>query len=98
MASDKKDIKEWTTIFGGLANQNRLKILQLLHKNQSLSVTELAEELGISFKNTSRNLRILTGLNLVEFEGKKDRVYYSLSSKLLPEVKKVLDASGIRSF
>lgn len=90
MVRIRRNIKEWAIIFGGLANQNRLKILGLLREKKSMSVTDLARELRISFKNTSRNLRILAGLNLVEFEGRKDRVYYSLSSKLPNDIQTVL--------
>lgn len=88
----KKDLNQWATVFAGLANQNRLKILRLLAKNQSMSVTEIAKELGISFKNTSRNLRILVNLDLIRFEGKKDRVYYHLNPKLSEEIKAILKA------
>ena len=86
----KKDIKDWATIHKGLGNQNRLRILQLLNQTKRLSVTDLAGELKISFKNTSRNLAILRHLGLVEFEGRADRVYYSLSSKLDSEIHKIL--------
>jgi len=89
----KRDKKEWTTIFKGLGNQNRLHILQLLAETKKMSVTEIADELEISFKNTSRNLAILRHLGLVEFEGKADRVYYSLSSKFPDDVGKILDTS-----
>ena len=88
-----KDIKLWAIIFKGLGNQNRLRILQLLNETDKLSVTDLTEELEISFKNTSRNLTILRHLGLVEFEGKADRVYYSLNRKLLDEIRKILDIS-----
>ena len=62
----KRDIKDWATIHKGLGNQNRLRILQLLNETEKMSVTDLAEELEISFKNTSRNLSILRNLSLVE--------------------------------
>ena len=90
------ELKKWATVFRGLGNQNRLHILKLLHEKRSLSVTELAEELEISFKNTSRNLGILLSLDLVEFEGRKDRVYYSLASRLNNEVKQILKITVIK--
>lgn len=89
----EKRLKEWATIFGALSNQNRLKILKFLDQKNPMSVTELADELAISFKNTSRNLRILLNLNLVEYEGRQDRVYYSISSYLSEEVKSILRIS-----
>ena len=89
------ELKKWATIFRGLGNQNRLHILQLLDRNGPMSVTELSDELEISFKNTSRNLGILGALDFVEFEGRKDRVYYSLSTRLTGEIKKLLRVTKI---
>ncbi len=92
----QKNLKLWAAIYRGLGNQNRLRILQLLHAGSEMSVTELADELGISFKNTSRNLKILHDLGLLEFEGKKDKVYYSLNSYLDHNMRKILQASIIK--
>lgn len=85
-----KSLKQWATIFRGLGNPNRLRILKILGQSEKVSVSALAEELGISLKNTSRNLSILHNLDLVEFQGKHDRVYYSLNSKLTNEIGKIL--------
>lgn len=90
------ELKKWATVFRGLGNQNRLHILQLLHRKGPMSVTELSEELEISFKNTSRNLSILSGLDMVEFEGHKDRIYYTLSTRLSDEVKKILKIAVLK--
>ncbi|TSA45335.1 ArsR family transcriptional regulator [bacterium] len=86
----KMDLRQWGTVFRGLGNPNRLKILKLLSQNDKLSVSELADELDITLKNTSRNLGILLNLDLVEFRGKHDRVYYSVNSRLAKEVAQIL--------
>lgn len=86
----QKDLAQWATLYRGLGNPNRLRILKLLNKTDKLSVSELAEELGISLKNTSRNLAILNNLDLVKFQGRKDRVYYSLNKDTTKNVKTVL--------
>lgn len=85
-----RSLKQWATIFRGLGNPNRLRILKLLSQTEKMAVSALAEELGISLKNTSRNLSILLQLDLVEFQGKHDRVYYSLNSSLADEISKIL--------
>jgi len=87
LSQDK--LQFWSEIFKGLANKNRVKIADLLSHNQQMSVTELSDELEISFKNTSRNLRILSNLEIVDYKGTKDRVYYFLNPKLKREVKEV---------
>jgi len=76
-----KTIKQWSVIFRALGNQNRLQILKLLKSNKQMSVGEIKDKLNISFKNTSRNLHILADLDLLRFEGKKDRVYYYLNQQ-----------------
>lgn len=91
--SKEVNLKFWAAIYRGLGNQNRLKILKFVFENDSLSVGDLADLLKISFKNTSRNLKILVDLGLLEFEGRKDRVYYSLNSKLRGEFKKIIDTT-----
>jgi len=89
----KRDIKQWTTLYRGLGNQNRLRILQLLKQKERLSVTELAKELNITIKNTSRNLSILSNLDLVRFQGERGRVYYFMNVRIPEEIKQILKVS-----
>ena len=89
--SQKRSIQEWATIHRALGNQNRLRILQLLSKNGEMSVSKLAEELRITIKNTSRNLAILSQLNLVVFQGKQGRVYYSMNKRMSKELQRIIN-------
>lgn len=86
----KRDLKQWATIFRGLGNPNRLRILKIIENDKNLSVSDLSTKLRITLKNTSRNLGILLNLDLVEFEGKHDRVYYRLNPRLAEDVAKIL--------
>lgn len=92
-AKIEKNLLRWSGIYKGLANPNRLKILKLLKENEQMSVGALAEELEISFKNTSWNLKILRDLEFVEYKGKHDKVYYYLNPKLAGEVIRILELS-----
>ncbi len=85
-----KRLNVWSTVFKGLGNSNRLRILEILSKRKEISVTELTELLRISFKNTSRNLGILCNLGLIESIGKKGKVYYSMSADLDADIKALL--------
>ena len=87
---NKPDLNQWATVFRGFGNENRLKILKLLRASEKTSVSELSQELKISLKNTSRNLKILADLDLVEFKGRQDRVYYSLSHRLPDSIRRIL--------
>jgi len=86
----KRDIKSWAILYRGLGNQNRLRILQLLKQKKRLSVSELAEELKITIKNTSRNLNILSNLDLVRFQGGQGRVYYFLNENIPSDISEIL--------
>ncbi|OGE84925.1 MAG: hypothetical protein A3J48_00340 [Candidatus Doudnabacteria bacterium RIFCSPHIGHO2_02_FULL_46_11] len=83
-------IRNWSKIFKALGSPNRLMILKILSNKGQVSVTALSEELGISLKNTSRNLSILLNLDLVEYEGKSDHVYYSLNKDMDKTVSSLL--------
>ncbi|MDP3975166.1 MAG: metalloregulator ArsR/SmtB family transcription factor [Candidatus Jorgensenbacteria bacterium] len=85
-----RNLKNWASIFKGFGNVNRLKILEVLSDRKEASVTELCDLLGISFKNTSRNLSILSNLGLVEYRGKEGRVFYSISTDLDSDTKILL--------
>jgi DNA-binding transcriptional ArsR family regulator len=82
--------KRWTIIFKALGNINRIKIIQMLHKGQSLNVTQISEELGISLKATSQHLIILQNLDVLEAQGKQGHVYYTLSGSLPTDIKNAI--------
>ena len=73
-----------------VANRRRLSILKYLKKNKSASVGEIAYEIDLSFKATSRHLRMLLAVDIVEKEQKALQAFYSLSSIQSPEIRKVL--------
>lgn len=86
-----QNIKEWTRVFKALSNPNRLKILALLYPRGRLSVNTIASRLGISPKNTSRNLLILSGAGILESEGKSGRVFYFTNPSLNKNVRGIIE-------
>ena len=86
-------VKRWTVIFRVLANINRLKIIKMLSRgnNQCMTVTEIADELKISFKATSNHLMILKNLDVVEAQGKDGHVFYSISAEMPRDLRKAID-------
>lgn len=82
--------KRWTIVFKALGNINRIKIIQMLVKGQSLNVTQIANELGISLKATSQHLIILQNLDVLEALGKQGHVYYSLNTSLPSDIKNTI--------
>ena len=61
------------------ANLRRLTILKLLKEKKEMSVGMLAEELRISFKATSRHLRILFTAGIVDREQRSLEVFHRIS-------------------
>ncbi len=75
-------MKRWTQIFKSLANGNRLKIITLLAGSKPMHVTDIAAELGISLKATSKHLILLHNLDVLVAKGEKGHIYYSLNSAM----------------
>jgi len=73
-----------------LANRRRLAILKYLKHNPEAPVGELASEIRLSFKATSKHLSILSALDIVEKEQRGLGVFYRLAKVQLPAVKLIL--------
>ncbi len=73
-------MKRWTVVFRALANINRLKIIKMLADGRKMSVTDIAENLGISLKATSNHLALLKNLDVLEAEGTAGHVFYSFNN------------------
>ncbi len=84
-------IKRWNTVFRMLANVNRLKIIKLLIDKGKMNVTDIADELGISFKATSNHLALLKNLDVLESKGTEGHVFYWLNPELPKDFRKAID-------
>ena len=83
-------MKRWTIIFKALANVNRLKIIALLASGGSMIVSDIASEIDISFKSTSKHLIMLKNLGVLDSTGKEGHVHYSLQRNIPPDFRKTL--------
>lgn len=77
MALDYRKIER---ILKGLANHNRLRILELLAKEPELSVADISSKLKIGYENTSDHVRKMSIAGLVM----KRNVGPSVCHKLTP--------------
>ena len=66
-------------LFKGVANETRLKIIELLLKGDERSIEDIANELKIPFATCCRNLKILERVYLVESKRKMGYVFYRLN-------------------
>ncbi len=82
--------KDWAKIYKALGNENRIKIIRMLYPSHQLSVTEIQQKLGISYRWVSINLNNLKRVGIVESEGKQGRVFYYLNPSLSRPVRSAL--------
>ena len=64
-----------------LANRRRLAILKFLRDKGEASVREIAEEIKLSFKATSKHLSVLAARDVIDREQRGLQMFYSLADK-----------------
>jgi DNA-binding transcriptional ArsR family regulator len=83
-------MKKIEKILKALANGRRLAITKYLKNYKEASVGEIAEAINLSFKATSKHLRILAAADLVDKEQKRFRIFYRLADGQHPIVQKII--------
>lgn len=83
-------MKQIEKILKALANKRRLAILQCLKNNREEPVGEIARNINLSFKATSKHLAILFSADIVDKEQRSLQIYYSLSRTMHSLVKQVI--------
>lgn len=79
-------------ILKALANIKRLEILKLLEKQENLFVTEIAQEIALHFKSTSKHLQKLVEAGLLSSTKHGFRLRHNLlakTNKLLKSIEKL---------
>ncbi|MEK9174998.1 MAG: metalloregulator ArsR/SmtB family transcription factor [Patescibacteria group bacterium] len=84
-------MKELEQVFKALANRRRLAIVKYLKKAHSASVGNIAEEIKLSFKATSKHLSILFNANILEKKQINLSVFYSITDIPSSIIKKLLE-------
>ena len=86
------DVNQMEKILKAAANRRRLKILKYLNNHRRVSVGELAGQIKLSFRSTSRHLAILRNVDLVETEQSNLNVFYSFSSSAPKIVEQIISS------
>lgn len=73
------NLKSLSKQFKSLANERRLRILEELLKHKRLSVGEISSKIKLSFRSTSRHLKILENAGFIESEQVSINIYYFIS-------------------
>lgn len=85
---DSKKLLACAKEFGIVGDATRLKICYLLCCHPELSVSEIADVLGVSVSRVSHSLRRLRDIDLVRKRKSAQVVYYSLRSSPFSELLK----------
>lgn len=87
---NSKDLKPLERTLKALANKRRLAILEFLKKSGEATVGDIAEEIELSFKATSKHLSILLAANIVEREQRRLEMWYSVFTGLSAAAKAIV--------
>ena len=74
-----------------LANRRRLEILSHLKRHSKSPVGQVAKEIKLSFKATSKHLGILKAADIIDREQVSLQMYYSLNQPQSTIIKSVLN-------
>ena len=72
-------MKDTERVLKALANRRRLAIVKYLKKKKEATVGDIAEQIRLSFKATSKHLGVLAGADIVEKEQRSLQMWYRLS-------------------
>ncbi len=74
--------KQFERVIKSLANRRRLAILRYLRKEKEATVGDIADEIRLSFKATSKHLGVLSAAGVVDREQRSLQMFYFLSPAL----------------
>ncbi len=82
--------RELEKLLKAVGNRRRIAILQYLKKHHEASVGELANEIHLSFKSTSKHLTVLLSANIVENNQRGGWAVYTIIKEQSPVALKIL--------
>lgn len=89
---DDEEIAEQASLHRALADETRLKMVQLLARHESLCVCEIQEAFELGQPTVSHHLRILHDAGAVNVERRGRWAYYALRRDALKELDSKLGA------
>ena len=80
-------------VFRAFGDLNRMKIIKILASNpeESLCVSEIAGQIGITQPATSQHIKVLSDVGVLKRKRVKNRTYYSIDSKRLKEYNEIIN-------
>jgi len=84
-------MKEFERTLKALANRRRLAIMKYLKTHKEAPVFEIAGEIHLSFKSTSKHLAVLLAADVVERDQRSLQMFYRLADRQKPIAKRIVD-------
>ncbi len=81
--------KEMERVLKALANRRRLAIVRYLKRTREATVGDIADEIRLSFKATSKHLGVLYAADIVDREQRSLQMWYRLVPNLHPVAKHI---------
>lgn len=86
------NLKNLTKNLKALADENRIRILDLLYGKKDLCVCEIREVIGLSQPTISSHLKLLENSGLVTYSKDGKWVNYRINAELNVKIRKILDS------
>lgn len=77
-------------VLKALANRRRIAIVRYLKRQKEATVGDIASEIKLSFKATSKHLTLLAAADIVEREQRSLNMFYRLSKETPAPAKQVV--------
>jgi DNA-binding transcriptional ArsR family regulator len=84
-------MKDLEKQYKALANRRRLAILKYLKRNPQVAVGDIAREIKLGIKSTSKHLRVLAVVDFADREQRSLNVFYFLPKHQPSLLKQVLN-------
>ena len=81
--------KELERIMKALANRRRLAIIKYLKIEKEASVGDIAGEILLSFKATSKHLGVLSAASIIDREQRSLQMFYCLARDMPPAARHI---------
>jgi ArsR family transcriptional regulator len=91
----RRVIRDLAQLFKILADETRLRILEMLGHRQELCVRDLWERLGQSQPAVSHHLGLLRMAGLVDTRHEGKHIYYRIDQKRFDELMTMLQSTGV---
>ena len=86
----KSTEKELERILKALANRRRLAIMRVLKRDREAPVGDIAAEIHLSFRSTSKHLGVLFAADNLEKDQRSLQIFYRLAENLPDAARRII--------